>query len=186
MNAVETPEPGPASEPVVLADGTPAIVRLLDGHDRPGLQALFDSVSADHLYTRFFTLGRGMVSRHLDHLFAGGPDVATYVVHARGRIVGVCDVEHLSASTAEVAFLVADDMHGRGVATLLLERATRDAHRAGIEWFTADVLAMNHEMIEVFTDVGFTVELLPEGSDVGVRMSTEPTPGWDTARRARR
>lgn len=173
-------------ESVVLADGTAATVRLLDDRDRPAVQVLFDSVSDEHLYTRFFTLGRTMVTRHIDHLFAGGPDVTTYVVDLLGRVIGVVEVEQLSVSTGEVAFLVADDMHGRGVATLLLERAARDAHRAGIEWFTADVLAINHEMIEVFTDIGFTVELMPEGSDVAVRMSTAPTAASIAAERSRR
>jgi len=175
-----------AAEPVVLSDGRAAIVRLLDLSDRPALQTLFDSLSEEHLYTRFFSLGHGMVSRHLDHLFAGGATVVTYVVEVQGRVVGVSDVEHLSATTAEVAFLVADDMHGRGVATLLLERATRDAHDAGIEWFTADVLAMNHEMLEVFTDIGFTVDLALEGADVTVRMSTAPTIASGVAERSRR
>lgn len=161
-------------------------MRLLAASDRPALQALFDSVSEEHLYTRFFTLGRGMVGRHLDHLFAGGPEMVTYVVAIQDRIVGVSDVEHLTATTAEVAFLVADDMHGRGVATLLLERAARDAHSAGIQWLTAYVLARNHEMIEVFTDVGFAVELVSEGTDTTVRMSTAPTTASGAAERSRR
>lgn len=175
-----------ADEDVRLADGTPAVVRLLIPSDRTALQLLFDSVSEEHLYTRFFSLGRSMVTRHLDHLFARGPDVTTYVTSVAGRVCGVCDVERLSDSTAEVAFLVADDMHGRGVATLLLERAACDAHGNGIAWFTADVLSINHEMLKVFTDVGLDVELMPEGSDVGVRISTEPTEGWVAKRRGRR
>lgn len=174
-----------ACEAVVLSDGAPACVRLLEPSDRPGLEALFDSISDDHLYTRFFSLGRPMVARHLDHLFAGGPGVVTYVVEVHGRVVGVSDVEQLSPTTAEVAFLVADDMHGRGVATLLLERAARDAHGAGIAWFTADVLAVNHEMLQVFADIGFTVEAAPEGADVAVRMSTAPTAAFGAAHRSR-
>lgn len=172
-------------DPVVLADGSPATIRLLSPGDRSSVRALFDSISEEHLYTRFFTLGRAVVGHHLDHLFAGGPDVTTYVIEVGGRLIGVSDVERLSATTAEIAFLVADDMHGRGVATLLLERAARDAHAGGVDWFTADVLAMNHEMLKVFTDVGLDVQLMPDGSDVGVRMSTVPTDGWRQARRAR-
>lgn len=167
---IDTTAPEP--EPALLSDGRPAVVRQLRPDDRPALESLFASISEEHLYTRFFTLGRGMVAGHLDHLLADGPGVTTYVVEARDRLLGVCDVERVDASTAEVAFLVADDMHGMGIATLLLERAARDAQGRGTGWFVSDVLARNHEMIRVFTDVGFTVELVRRGSSVGVRMST--------------
>lgn len=166
--------PAGRDEQVVLADGKQATIRRLLAADRPHLQALFDAVNEEHLYTRFFTCGRHVVTTQLDHLFAGEPDVVTYVVDLAGRLVGVCDVERLSSSTAEIAFLVADDVHGNGVGTLLLERAARDARLTGVEWFVSDVLARNREMIRVFTDVGFVVELVRDGSDVGVRMSTTP------------
>lgn len=175
-----------ALESVLLADGSPAIVRILVPADRSSVQALFDGMREENLYTRFFTLGRAVVSTHLDHLFGGDPDVTAYVVEAGGRVIGVSDVERLSTTTAEIAFVVADDMHGRGVATVLLEHAAREAHASGVDWFTADVLAVNHEMLRVFTDVGLDVELQPEGSDVGVRMSTEPTDGWRHAREVTR
>lgn len=165
-----TPDDG--AETVVLADGRQATVRHLSLRDRPALQVLFDSISEEHLYTRFFTYGRTMVAAHLDHLFADDSDVTTFVADVAGRLVGVCDVELLSSSTAEIAFLVADDVHGKGVGTLLLERAARDAQASGVDWFVSDVLARNREMIQVFTDVGFLVELVREGSTVGVRMST--------------
>ncbi|MCW2839576.1 MAG: hypothetical protein JWR55_1059 [Aeromicrobium sp.] len=157
---------------VVLADGRDAVVRPIAPGDRPELQVLFDETSADNLYTRFFGLGTDTVSRHLDHLFSGDPMVAAYLVTTGDRLLGVVDVERLDHASAEVAFLVADDSHGCGVATLLLERAAADARTRGIEWFVADVLAVNHEMLQVFTDVGFAVALHGDGNDVSIRMST--------------
>lgn len=160
------------TEVVVLADGRDAVLRPLASDDRPALQVLFGETSQDNLYTRFFGLGAVTVSKHLDHLFADDPDVLTYIVTSSRRILGVADVEILDRVSAEVAFLVADDTHGCGVATLLLERAAEDARSIGIEWFVADVLAVNHLMLQVFTDIGFAVELDREGYDVSVRMST--------------
>jgi GNAT superfamily N-acetyltransferase len=75
--------------------------------------------------------------------------------------------------TNEIAFLVADDAHGLGIATLLLERAATDARAEGVEWFVADVLAINHPMLEVFADAGFKVERHADHGDVALRMSTE-------------
>lgn len=119
------------AEAVVLADGRDAVVRSLEVHDRPGLQALFDAASPEDLYTRFFGVGRAPIRKHLDHLFSGDRSVVTYVVTTEERTVGVADVELLpDGKSAEIAFMVADDMHGCGVATLLLERAARDARGA--------------------------------------------------------
>jgi GNAT superfamily N-acetyltransferase len=59
-------------------------------------------------------------------------------------------------STAEIAFAVADDMHGRGVGTLLLEHLVSAACRQGVRTFTGPVLAENAEMLKVFADAGLS------------------------------
>jgi GNAT superfamily N-acetyltransferase len=164
------------TEHVVLADGRDAALRPLVPMDRGGLEELFAHTNPDSLYTRFFGIGADTVTKHLDHLFAGDPAVSTYVLMIGERVLGVADVERLDATSAEVAFLVADDTHGCGVATLLLERAAADARGAGVAWFVADVLAVNHLMLQVFADIGFPVTTHRDGFDVSLRMSTELDP----------
>lgn len=166
---------------VFLADGRPADIRLLRGTDRPAVTALFDSCSEESLYTRFFTVGHGAISHHIDHLFDRAAGAHTYVMIADGRMIGIADVEPCDASTNEIAFLVADDSHGLGVATLLLEKAAEDARARGVEWFVADVLAVNHPMLEVFADSGFAIERHPDHGDVGLRMSTALGPAAERA-----
>ena len=56
---------------------------------------------------------------------------------------------------AEVAFAVADELHGRGVGTRLLERLAAHAAAAGIEEFVAEVLPRNTAMLRVLDDAGF-------------------------------
>lgn len=170
---------------MVLADGSRAEIRLLRPEDRPAVTALFDSCSEENLYTRFFTIGRSVVSHHIDHLFDQASDARTYVALKDGRLVGIADVERCDEVTSEIAFLVADDAHGLGIATLLLERAAEDARIAGVAWFVADVLSINHPMLEVFTDAGFQVERHADHGDVALRMSTELTPEALSAMRAR-
>ena len=51
---------------------------------------------------------------------------------------------------AEVAFTVADEHHGRGLATLLLEHLAAIAPTKGINRFTAEVLPDNRTMLGVF------------------------------------
>lgn len=173
------------TESVVLADGRDAVVRPLLSQDRDGLQMLFDETSTDNLYTRFFGIGANTVSKHLDHLFSHDPTVVAYLVASGDRVLGVADVEQLDHVTAEVAFLVADDTHGCGVATILLERAASDARTNGIEWFVADVLALNHPMLQVFADIGFPVTIHRVGFDVSIRMSTELNQAAEGAENAR-
>jgi GNAT superfamily N-acetyltransferase len=170
---------------VVLADGSPAEIRQLRSGDRESVTTLFDSCSEKNLYTRFFTVGHGVVSQHIDHLFDRDSGARTYVMFQEERMIGIADVERCDASTSEIAFLVADDAHGLGVATLLLEKAAEDARVAGVEWFVADVLAINHPMLEVFTDAGFTIERHADHGDVALRMSTALGPDARAAIAAR-
>jgi GNAT superfamily N-acetyltransferase len=170
---------------VVLADGSPAEIRPLRPEDRAAVTMLFDTCSEENLYTRFFTVGHGVVSHHIDHLFDRSSDARTYVLLKDGRVIGIADVERCDESTSEIAFLVADDSHGLGVATLLLERAAEDARQAGVAWFVADVLAINHPMIEVLADAGFRLERHANHGDVAFRLSTDLDPAARAAMASR-
>jgi RimJ/RimL family protein N-acetyltransferase len=173
------------SDAVLLLDGSIATLRPLRPDDRERLSILFASCSATSLYTRFFSTGRAMVEPHLDHLFDRASDALTYVVEQGDRIIGVADVETCDPSTSEIAFLVADDRHGLGIATHLLERAAADAERGGVAWFVADVLAVNHPMLAVFTDAGYRLERHDDRSEASLRMSTETTAATRAAAAAR-
>ncbi|MDR7085223.1 GNAT superfamily N-acetyltransferase [Aeromicrobium panaciterrae] len=170
---------------VLLLDGSRALVRRLRDSDRPAVTQLFASVCDQSAYTRFFTLGRAVVSRHVDHLFDRSAAVTTYVLVRDRAILGIADVEVCDPTTSEIAFLVADEAHGLGAATLLLERAARDAQHCGVETFVADVLAINHPMIDVFRDAGYRVELHSDHDEISVRMSTQDTEATRSASLAR-
>ncbi|MCD9198218.1 GNAT family N-acetyltransferase [Aeromicrobium wangtongii] len=172
--------------PVLLADGSDASIRELEASDRPAVEELFTTADPDHLYTRFFTVGTTMVRRHIDHLFADGASTTSYILERDRTLLGIADVEHLDHGCAEVAFFVAGDAHGLGIATLLLERAADDAWRRGITTFVADVLPANRSMLEVFRDAGFEYEFVNERGDVLVKMSTQRTPAALAASAARR
>ncbi|MCW2771498.1 MAG: hypothetical protein JWR27_2931 [Aeromicrobium sp.] len=175
----------PSATPVMLADGSLAVVRGVTSSDRPAVERLFATARPADLYTRFFSVGTAVVDLHVEHLFAAEATAMSYVVERAGSLLGIADVEPVSERTAEVAFLVADGAHGLGIATLLLERAAQDAWDRGVTTFVADVLAVNHPMIEVFRDAGFAVGLQVERDGVSVRMSTCRTPEAQAATAAR-
>jgi GNAT superfamily N-acetyltransferase len=161
--------------PTLLADGRAATVRQVTSADRAAVSALFDATSPANLYTRFFTAGRGVVESHLRHLFDSDDGPKVLMLECAGRLLGVADVERVNSVTSEVAFLVADDAHGLGVATLLLEQVADEARRDVVRWIVADVLAVNHPMLTVFADAGYTLALDSDRGDVVVRLSTART-----------
>ena len=59
---------------------------------------------------------------------------------------------------AEVAFAVADHMHHKGIATLLLEHLVSLARSRQITTFTAKTLTENMAMLKVFADAGLPVQ----------------------------
>jgi predicted CoA-binding protein len=73
-------------------------------------------------------------------------------------VVGVASYEVTGhPNEAEVAFAVADHMHGRGIATLLLDHLVSIARQHQIRAFTAETLAENSAMLRVFADAGLPV-----------------------------
>lgn len=174
-----------ASLGVLLADGTAATIRRVRPEDRPAVAELFATGSPADLYRRFFTVGTQVVERHISHLFDPGAPTTSYVLERADEMLGICDVEQLDPHRAEVAFFVAGGSHGLGVGTLLLEHAADEAWTRGITTFVADVLAVNHPMIEVFRDAGFDLQVHCEHENVSVSMSTLRTPSAIAATAAR-
>ena len=77
---------------------------------------------------------------------------------------------------AEVAFAVPDDMHGRGIASVLLEHLVWQARQRGLEAFTAETLAENSAMLRVFADAGLPAKRRIAGGAVEL---TFPLPGGE-------
>ncbi len=159
---------------VLLADGSIASIRPVTETDRDGLLALHDQVGDDSFRLRFFAVSRGTAHRYVEHLVEGSGDIAaTLVATLGGRIVAVATAERMAADAAEVAFLVADSEHGRGLGSLLLEHLAAACRDLRVRRFVAEVLPENSAMIKVFQDAGFAVSRKYDSGVVCVEMSTE-------------
>src|SRR4029453_11329174 len=136
-------EPGGASAmsedlDVVLRDGTTLRLRPATVTDRSALAALFDSLSAESRYFRFF--GRRPAPGVIEQLLAAdGRNEFVLVAEWNGRIVAVAQYARLPdvQGAAEAAFAVTDEMQGRGVGTRLLEQLASHARAAGLAEFRA-------------------------------------------------
>jgi acyl-CoA synthetase (NDP forming)/GNAT superfamily N-acetyltransferase len=163
----------------LLTDGGTAEVRPARAQDFEAVRAMHAAMSPDNMYLRFFSMSPAAAEQEARRVCREpDPDHAALLAWQDGRLVGVGAYE-LSGKpgVAEVAFAVPDDMHGRGIASLLLEHLVWQARQRGLEAFTAETLAENSAMLRVFADAGLparrriardTVELtfpLPGGDD---------------------
>jgi acetyl coenzyme A synthetase (ADP forming)-like protein len=155
------PQPCSAVEEadVVLRDGSTVRLRLVRDDDREGVAALYGGMSDQSRYYRFLTpasVTPQTVAWTVESMHAGKLSI---VAERAGQILGVASWvrEPREPTTAEVAFVVAEDFHGHGLGTRMLERLAELARPLGITRFLAWVLAENHLMLRVFKDSGFRV-----------------------------
>src|SRR3954464_1772477 len=124
-----------APEPVTLRDGTPIVLRPIEPEDRRALAEGFERLSPEARYRRFFSPISRLSDRQLDYPTPVDPpppqDLARVDPHDHealvagdddGDLVGVARYVRTGPGEAEPAMVVADDWHGRGVATALLDR----------------------------------------------------------------
>lgn len=151
----------------VLRDGGSIHVRAIRPDDKQRLVDHFGRLSARSVYYRFFS-AKKMLSDDELRMFTDLDFksrvalVATLGEADDERIIGVgryarLDVPPGEPVRAEVAFAVADEHHGRGIASLLLEQLAEIARPDGIEEFEADVLGENNRMLSVFARSGYRV-----------------------------
>ena len=100
-----------------------------------------------------------------------------FVAFLREEMVAIGRYDRLAGrDEAEVAFAVADEHQGRGLATLLLEYLATYAATEGISRFSADTLIDNQRMLEVFQAAGFRRESRSiEHGVVHLAFDIEPT-----------
>ena len=140
----------------LLTDGTTAEIRPARAQDFEAVRAMHAAMSEDNMYLRFFSMSPAAAEREARRVCREpDSDHEALLAWQGDRLVGVAAYE-LSGKpgVAEVAFAVSDDMHGRGIASVLLEHLVWRARQRGLEAFTAETLAENSAMLRVFADAG--------------------------------
>ncbi|MGZ8476438.1 MAG: N-acetyltransferase family protein [Candidatus Limnocylindria bacterium] len=184
--------PSPATlETVRLRDGSEILVRPMKSTDKGLLKAAFERLSPESRYRRFFSPVRHLTDAQLAYLTeVDHHDHEALVALSRGGdLVGVARFVRLAdrPEAAEVAVTVADDWHGRGVATELLHRAVARARDLGVSRFTASCLADNSAVIEVLEQLRVTRFDHPEAGVIGLEIDlSEPAAPGGALRHALR
>ncbi len=162
----------------MLADGGTAHVRPIRPEDAPLLRAFHNRLSPESLYLRFFSPHPRLSEREVAHFTQVDHDARVALVVVLGEeLIAVARYDRLPRSDeAEVAVIVADAQHGRGIASALLERLASAARERGVHRFTADVMPQNRAMLHVFHDAGFEVTSRFEDGVVRVSFPIDRTP----------
>ncbi|MBI4485520.1 MAG: GNAT family N-acetyltransferase, partial [Acidobacteria bacterium] len=108
-------------------------------------------------------------------LTRGASLLALRLVDGDVRPIAVGSYLAIDAVAAEVGFAVDDRFHGKGLATLLLERLAALAAAHGFRRFEATTQSDNAAMLEVFRDSGFEIRSRTEHGGIAVQLSLSPT-----------
>jgi GNAT superfamily N-acetyltransferase len=140
--------------PIALRDGSRVRLRQGRSSDRDLLLRGFERLSPQSRHRRFLTpmpeLTEDMV-RYLTEIDHHDHEAMIALDEETGEGVGVarCVRDSDRPEVAEVAVTVIDDWQGRGLGTLLLEVISARASEEGITSFTALMLAVNEEMLDI-------------------------------------
>jgi acetyl coenzyme A synthetase (ADP forming)-like protein len=164
---------------VVLADGGTIHIRPVRPDDGDKLQDLYSRLSEESLYLRFFSPVPAPTARQLERISEIDYDRRFSLVAELGDdIVAIARYDRTGDDadrTAEVAFSVQDDQHGRGLGSILLEHLTGIAREAGIRRFEAWTMPNNMKMLRVFSDAGFEVKRRFDAGTVEVSFAIDAT-----------
>ncbi len=155
---------GNAMTRIILRNGRVADLRLAEHgeQDRACIRTLFETASPDSLYLRFFHMIREFRDSFLDEMIGdGGSHAATLLCVSGTETLAVGNYAVANDTTVEVAFLVSDQLQGKGLGSLLLEHLAHLAWLNGYERMEAEVLRENFQMLQVFSASGYEITKQP-------------------------
>jgi RimJ/RimL family protein N-acetyltransferase len=157
--------------------GLEIFLRPVKISDEPLLKDFFYSLSNQSLYRRFLSARMDMPHDRLQEFCIIDYSREMVIVATIGneeteKIVAIGQYG-IDASNylAEIAFVVRDNHHNKGIGTELLTYLTQLARRAGLHGFTAEVLAENTAMLHLFEKMGFDITSHSEHGVYELRMS---------------
>jgi len=141
----------------LLTDGTTIQIRPARPDDFDAVRGMHAKMSPQNIYLRFFGMSRTAAEQEARRICREpAPGRAALLAVLEGRVVGCGSYEMTDdgARSAEVALSVADDLHNRGIGTLLLEHLISLARTRGVRTFVAETLYENALMLQVFANAG--------------------------------
>ena len=158
----DPPERGRA----LLRDGRASELRPVGEADRAALAAFFERLADRTLADRIHRLGFDPGRHACLGLWTGSGD------DARLLAVGAYEVGGRGETGPDVVLAVADDLHGHGLGTILLERLVAVAAAAGMDALEAHVAGEGASILALLRDSGFAYTVGPDGDGLRCRIET--------------
>jgi L-amino acid N-acyltransferase YncA len=160
-----------------LIDGSVISLRQLEPSDTRAILRLYESLTDDERYFRFFTMHPAQLEDWARSIAERRSDQYSLGAFSSGKLLGVANyVACREPGYAEVAVVVAHAEHLRGVGTALLRRLGVIASGNGLHHLVAEVLWENHLMLRVLSDSGWPCARHLDGSVVHVEIDLEVEP----------
>ncbi|MCP2257758.1 Acetyltransferase (GNAT) domain-containing protein [Streptoalloteichus tenebrarius] len=157
------PVPRPATDPLRVEEKM-ITVRPARRDDLAGVRELHSRCSAETLYRRYRQGGpppdrelRRLLTPELGHALVGVDDA--------GEVVALANLMW-DGDRGEIALLVRDDLHGRGLGGDLARRLVAEARAAGLREVYACTSAENTAMIRTMRSLGLPVESRDDGGQL--------------------
>ena len=168
-----------------LRDRRPVTIRAIRPGDKEMLNEAFKGLEAGSVYLRFFGPRKELTDRELIQAteidFVRSVALVACIQESAGeRIIGggrYFTLEGTDPPSAEVAFLVEEDFHGQGLASILLKHLLKIGREQGILRFEADVLPGNKKMLRVFERSGLPVVTKTSSDAIHVTIYLNKTDG---------
>ncbi|MBL8380596.1 MAG: bifunctional acetate--CoA ligase family protein/GNAT family N-acetyltransferase [Burkholderiales bacterium] len=154
------PYPAHLEEHATLGSGALVSLRPVRPEDAVIEREFVEALSENSRYMRFFNPARTISPRLLARLtqLDYERELALLAFHDNAMIGVARYSPNLDGTSCEFAVTVADAWHGKGVATLLMQRLMAAARAAGYARMTGTVLANNYPMHALMAGLGFAAE----------------------------
>ncbi len=170
-------------------DGEAIVVRPARVADHEALQDFFYGLSDKTVYRRFMQHKRrhphAEIQALVDQDYESSIALVATPAERPDEIVAMARYDLDPATRlADIAFVVADAWQGKGLGTFLMRRMAEVGRSRDIAGFSADVLATNLDMLEIFNRSGMQVHADLDGSEYHVTLTFpqgEPAGGGDAA-----
>ena len=170
MSVLVTP-----TDSVLLDDGTPICFRPISAEDAPHLIDIFDNLSSESRYQRFQQVVDNFSSTQVqtyaeqtvvDSIESGYGLLA--FIGTEPDSVPVAGIRYVveDGISAEFAITIRDDMHRRGIGSMLLNRLIVAARARGLRYLTGSALAENIAIWKLLTRTGLPLDRWYDDGDM--------------------
>ena len=168
LHLVISPYPNQHEEAITHASLGKLLIRPIKPDDAPLLENLFNTLSPQSVYYRFFGHQKHLPHSMLARFTQIDYDREIALVALKDTedpemMLGVARVfTEMNRKNAEFAVLVGDPWQGKGIGAELLKRCLMIAKEHGIKKVWGMVLYENTEMLSLSKKIGFTIKENPE------------------------